>query len=156
MPAKGQRRGIRPRFEEKIDRNGPNGCWVWTSASSGRYGVLWIGDGKSEVAHRVAYELYKGPIESGLFVCHTCDNGHCVNPDHLFLGTAGDNARDMIAKGRQHDQSGERNHRASLTSRQVAEIRVLRQQGLMHKDIAKRFGVQREAVGKILRVQRWR
>jgi hypothetical protein len=75
-------------------------CWLWTGARflSG-YGMIWK-EGKQALAHRVAYELAKGPIGPGLYVCHTCDVPSCVNPKHLWLGTREDNWADMRRKGR--------------------------------------------------------
>lgn len=86
------------RFEEKIFYS-PDGCWYWTGAVYMQgYGVL-THEQRHLKAHRVAYELYKGKIHSGLFVCHHCDNKLCLNPDHLFLGTHLDNMLDMTLKG---------------------------------------------------------
>lgn len=75
-----------------------SGCIEWTGTIQ-RYGVIHI-DGKSQRAHRIAWEITNGPIPAGLLVCHHCDNPPCVNPEHLFTGTASDNAHDCIAKGR--------------------------------------------------------
>src|ERR1700728_2715027 len=91
----------------------PNtGCWLWAGAvDSDGYGAICVGpDVKKErgyatkirKAHRISYELFRGPIPDGLGVLHRCDMPCCVNPDHFFLGTNTDNVRDMIAKGRQN------------------------------------------------------
>lgn len=53
----------------------------------------------------MSYEVNVGPIPAGLYVLHRCDNRLCVRPDHLFLGTQGDNIRDMFDKGRQPVQN---------------------------------------------------
>lgn len=75
-------------------------CWIWNGAVNNKgYGVFRI-NGKNYYAHRIAHEIFKGTIPDGLLVCHHCDNPPCVRPDHLFIGTISDNARDMVSKKR--------------------------------------------------------
>lgn len=94
------------RFMKHVMPEPNSGCWLWTGGlTRGGYGILRVGslsDGsrRSARASRLAYSLFVGPIDGDLFVCHKCDVPACVNPDHLFLGTARDNIRDMVKKGR--------------------------------------------------------
>lgn len=73
------------RFWPKVNKNGPNGCWLWTASLTRGYGVFHMGGGASNMAyaHRVAYEWLVGPIPEGLVIDHLCRNPACVNPDHL-------------------------------------------------------------------------
>ena len=88
------------RFVAKFIRGSSEVCWLWLGkpAADG-YGQFDNGH-KTVGAHQFAYSLYVGDIVTGLHVLRTCDNRLCVNPNHLWLGTALDNMRDMIAKGR--------------------------------------------------------
>ncbi len=93
------------RFWAKYVPDPSSGCWLWThSTFKTGYGKFRIGRSGTHYAHRLAYELHHGVAPGKAFVCHRCDNRLCINPEHLFLGDALTNNRDMAAKGR--TQSG--------------------------------------------------
>ncbi len=98
---------LQERFEAKFYVT--PGCWIWTKGSSHGYGSFRI-NGKSRPAHRVSYELYVGSIPEGQVVRHKCDNPPCVNPDHLILGTQGDNMRDAVERSRHRSHNTFKTH----------------------------------------------
>ena len=75
------------------------GCWIFDPDTTSDRGSFWL-NGKVVGPSRAAYELLVGAIPEGLDVCHHCDIGVCINPDHLFVGTASDNLLDCSRKGR--------------------------------------------------------
>jgi hypothetical protein len=110
----------RGNFWERVDKSDINGCWIWkTRKNPGGYGTIGV-----KLAHRVAWELTNGKIPQGMDVCHHCDNPPCVNPAHLFIGTASDNLLDCVAKGRL-DHRGTKNSNAKLSESHVLLIRKL-------------------------------
>lgn len=81
-------------------------CWLWTGYKMPNgYGAISI-DGHTYTAHRLMYLVAFGDVPTTLQVCHRCDIRHCINPDHLFLGTAQDNTNDMVAKNRHTPRLG--------------------------------------------------
>ena len=83
-------RGVYPRkpfserFWEKVNKDGANGCWLWTADQS-HHGYAYCSPypGQSRYAHRVAYEMLVGRIPPGQELDHLCRVRHCINPAHL-------------------------------------------------------------------------
>lgn len=135
-------------FESNYEKS--KGCWEWKGClNHGGYGKY----GSKRLAHRISYENTYGPIPKGLQVCHTCDNRKCVNPAHLFLGTIGDNLKDMTDKGRR--AKGSQIGTSILNENMVLEIRKMRLSGKKYQDISDYFGISWDLVGKICRNEQW-
>ena len=145
---------LRDRFWKRVQKT--ETCWLWTgNANLQGYGWCYMA-GKMRRANRVSYIMFKGRIPKGMWVCHTCDNPRCVNPDHLFLGTPSDNSRDAFTKGRRQGHSGETRPMAKLTEEKVAQIRELRKQGQRPVDLAKVFGVRASVISSICNGWIWK
>lgn len=137
----------------------PSGCWEWQRNLTPKgYGEIHR-DGRTRRAHRVAYELYVGPIPAGACVCHRCDNPSCIYPGHLFLGTHADNSADRVAKGRscapKRPATGERNGQAKLTADHVRRIRELHARGEPAVAIAVSYGITPTQVGNVVKRRSW-
>lgn len=152
----GHYRPIEDRFWEKVAIDPYGGCWEWCGArTSDGYGSIGVSKEQGNAyAHRLSWELHNGPIPDGLCVLHKCDHRPCVNPEHLFIGDRAANAADMAAKGR--STRGEKNPQAKLTDESVREARILATAGVFQKDIAKKMGVSRQAIGNALSDKTWR
>lgn len=84
--------------------HGPSGdCWQWQGASSAGYGMISVPDENGAwrpvQVHRVAHELFVGPIPDGQVVRHLCGNRLCCRPDHLAVGTYLENVMDAVLDG---------------------------------------------------------
>lgn len=144
------------RFNAKWNQD-ENGCWIWNGCKAGKgYGILKIPKTRKQIyAHRLSYLINRGEIKEGEYVLHRCDNPACVNPAHLFLGSAKDNSQDMAAKERH--LYGERNTEAVLTAPDVVKIKKLLAMNMFsQKEIGMMFGVAQITISRIHRGLRWK
>lgn len=132
-----------------------SGCWLWTGVTIATgYGQLYVYDDKKlYLAHRLSFSIYKGLIPNKMFVCHSCDNPLCVNPDHLFLGSQSTNMADKVKKSRQC--KGELNH-SKLDNLQVTAIRECRKIGITQTELGRYFKVSPTLISAIDTKRIWK
>lgn len=142
---------IKERILNKVTK-AIRGCWLWEGCRVGGYGTIYYNK-KNRYVHRLAYEVFKGEIPEGLYVCHTCDVRHCVNPEHLFLGTPKENTKDAAKKGRM--PRGARHHNSKLDANRVREIRKRHLAGESQRALAKEYKVASTIVHYLVHNRTW-
>lgn len=156
------------RFFLRVVRNRDDQCWEWLGKTDkDGYGIFGGGSQLEEETriHRISFLIHYGAIPAGIYVLHTCDNPPCSNPRHLFLGTAADNLRDCISKGRQVIAVGSGQGGAKLHETVISEIRKRWRNRLSdsrrhnHPDsqtaIARDYGVDQAQISRIVNGSAW-
>lgn len=148
------------RFFAKVDASdGPDRCHIWKGGvrevKGLPYGSFWL-EGRTVLAHRIAWVIANNqPVPDRLQVRHTCDTPRCVNPRHLLVGTAADNAEDREnhGKGTRH---GTGHHNAKLDADTITMMRGLRLMGWSWYQIAEKFSVSRTTAQRASMGEGWR
>jgi transposase len=93
-------------------------CWIWEGLTSGtskghQHGVFWF-KGNNRFVHRLMFHNFIADVPdferkpNALQVNHKCthdQNGKCVNPWHMYLGTPKQNTQDAIDHGTLDNQN---------------------------------------------------
>lgn len=129
-------------FWDTVDKSGQ--CWVWMGHKHRQgYGRLKF-EGKTWLAHRLAYLFFYKNLPCGLDVMHKCDNPPCVNPAHLSLGTHADNMKDAAQKGRL-------GVKGKLSIYTIRAIRAAHKSlGIGPKDLGEVYNIDRGSMSRIL------
>jgi len=159
---------IEKKFAIKSKGRNEKGCWIWSGRKDKNgYGSLRDGH-KMKRAHRVAWEIHKGPIPAGVMVLHKCNNPSCVNPSHLKLGDQTANMQDRKENGKpwisqQHRETMSKVMKGrkitwiakiaekarKLTVDQATNIKTRLAAGEKVKDLAAEYGLHRTTISKI-------
>ena len=157
-------------YVDKTPGFGPHGnCWIWVGTMLGAYGRFTTharGITRRDKAHRIAYYLNTGEWPGEMHVCHHCDYAICVHYEHLFKGTAVDNRRDCVQKGRQWKGDVVRQFmknrpfalkyaNATLTPADIPLLRQLRAEGKTYRECAAVFKVSISSIGRALNGETW-
>ena len=138
-------KSLRERFDAQVSPEPTSGCWLWTGALSRGYGNIQV-DGRKVLATKASMWLYGSvPLDDRRWRLHKCDNRACVNPDHLYAGTATENGRDRCKRGRGKE----------LRVDDVLRIRDRLRNGATQASIAREFNRSQGAISFIANRKTW-
>lgn len=140
------------RFWARVNRGGPDDCWLFQGAPQrpGGHLVMAVSDGRRMGAHKFSFLLHGGEIPDGYVVCHSCDVPACVNPAHLRADTQAANVHESARKGRKRAWGVQK-----LDAETVYAIRAAVSAGALQKDIAEVYGISRNHVSSIVNRKVW-
>lgn len=127
-----------------------DGCWQWTAATSHGYASMGY-QGKIKKVCTLIYELFilEDSIPTGLCVLHKCDNRSCINPDHLYLGTKGDNIRDRTERNPISFMG-----RSKLSDDDISRIKYLVLSGYDKQMLANEYKVTLRTIQRVTSIER--
>lgn len=134
------------RFWNRVDKKNYGECWQWTFRQNSKGYAFIAFKGKEYLIHRVSYHYYNKGFDVELQINHTCDNRLCVNPKHLYAGTAKQNTKDATNKNR----LGKINLDIANTIRQDRINNNISQRGL-----AKKYSLSKSTIVSILNEVSW-
>lgn len=139
----------------RVQKDMSTGCWNWTGYThQDGYGKMSYKKYRSISVHRLSHLAFKGEYGDSINTLHKCDNRRCVNPDHLYLGTQKQNARDMVDRKR-HFTAFEAEKKNCINGHPLNEkrkcpicVEVSRKKWLAKQPIDKLRIIQRAACAK--------
>lgn len=131
------------------------GCWNGNQKPRPDGYLNFFYKGRTQLLHRVSWQVFKGDIPKDKILCHTCDNRLCCNPDHLYLGDHSTNAVDRQKRNCTTAQIGSKNHNSKLCEDKVKFIRFMEKNGFCMDSIADFFGISRPYIKDIINKRRW-
>lgn len=138
------------KFLSLIKMTDKNSCWIWQQGGTeAGYGLIRYG-GEQYIATRVAWKFFYRSDPGDLQVCHNCNNPRCCNPNHLFLGTVGDNQQHAFDTGIKHSSG-----RRKIEEQDIPLIRARLDAGESPVRIAREYVVTNECIYAIKKRKTW-
>ena len=139
-------------FWANVDARG-TGCWPWKGAVTQRgYGYLSY-NGRTKLAHRIAWEQTNSTLLPLECIGWTCENRLCCNPDHMFKYRRKSHDGEVHTRTRR----GEEHPNARLRLWQIEEMRQFYATGsYTYKRLSKRYEVSQKQIGRIIRGEQWK
>jgi len=145
------------RFWKYVNKLSNNECWNWIGSLSlrGGYGQLSYKGGLLK-AHKISYEIHKGIINKGLYVCHKCNNPKCCNPAHLYSGTPKNNWDDTIKTGNAHTLEVLKGENSPSSRIKYSDVLFIRKSNKTLKELGDKFGISKTSVSNIKKNKTWK